>query len=115
MKRSVISFAVLLLVVAAGCSTRTVKNEQSINPLLGDASFVHTFGHAPSANADEDVRIATHLAYVEQLLRDADVSAWSPAQRERRAAVVDCCVITAKQGCSRGIMTIPMFVSPVSS
>src|SRR5690606_19062172 len=89
MKRSVISFAVLLLVVAAGCSTRTVKNEQSINPLLGDASFVHTFGHAPSANADEDVRIATHLAYVEQLLRDADVSAWSPAQRERRAAMLD--------------------------
>lgn len=49
-----------------------MKNEQSINPLLGDASFVHTFGHAPSANADEDVRIATHLAYIEQLLRDAD-------------------------------------------
>ena len=89
MRKPIIFFTSLLLFLAAGCSRTTVNTDQSVNALLGDASFIHTFGHTPSVNADEDIRIATHLAYAEELLRYADVSALSSAQRERRTAMLD--------------------------
>ena len=87
--RAIIFSTAVLLFVAAGCSRTTVETGQSVNALLGDASFIQAFGHEPAVVADEDVRIATHLAYVEKLLRDADVSALSPAQREKRTAMLD--------------------------
>lgn len=89
MKNPIVLFTALLLFVAAGCSRTTVETGESVNALLGDASFIHAFGHEPAADAAEDLRIATHLAYVEELLRDVDVSGLSPEFRERRMVMLD--------------------------
>lgn len=63
---------------------------EPINAVIGDASFAHAFGDArPAAFADETLRITTHLAYVETLLRQRDTSALSPAQQQARAANLD--------------------------
>ena len=71
-----------------GCD-RTPKGESdTINALIGDASFVAAFGYAPGKDTDEDIRISTHLAYVEDLLRKRDVSHLSEVlQRKRRYAL----------------------------
>lgn len=58
---------------------------QPINPLLGDASYVARFGTVPSATAAEDLRIQTHLAYVEQVLRARPVAHLPARLRQRRA------------------------------
>lgn len=42
---------------------------QPVNPILGDKSFRHTFGRLPNAADPEELRIKTHLAFVEQELR----------------------------------------------
>lgn len=43
--------------------------QRSVNAVLGDRSYVHTFGHLPGPEAHETLRIQTHLAYVERQLR----------------------------------------------
>ena len=56
-----------------------------INPIAGDESFVAAFGRSPSPADDGDVRIATHLAFVIEVLASRDVSALPPSlQAERR-------------------------------
>ncbi len=67
----------------------TVDNGQTINPILGDISFVETFGQQPRATTDEDLRIKTHLSYVEKLLRQKDVSNWTAEQKEKRSHLLD--------------------------
>src|SRR5690606_40645638 len=59
--RAIIFSTAVLLFVAAGCSRTTVETGQSVNALLGDASFIQAFGHEPAVVADEDVRIATQI------------------------------------------------------
>lgn len=57
-----------------------------INAVIGDVSFAAAFGDTRlAAGADETLRIRTHLAYVERLLRARDVRALSAdLQAERR-------------------------------
>ena len=47
----------------------------SVNAVLGDASFVAAFGRPPGPGDSDEVRIRTHLAYVERRLRAVDVEA----------------------------------------
>lgn len=54
-------------------SSETVKDVDSINPVIGNESFRVRFGREPNVCDDEDLRIRTHLAYVEALLRSRDV------------------------------------------
>ena len=61
----------------------------SVNAVLGDESFVRAFGRLPNANTAEDLRIATHLAYVEELLRARDVRSWPSELREARERNLD--------------------------
>src|SRR5690606_13938477 len=58
-----------------------------INAILGDESFARAFGDdRAAASAPEALRIATHLRYVEDLLRARDVRDLPEAlQDERRA------------------------------
>lgn len=65
------------------------EHAQPVNAVLGDESFVATFGTAPTASTPEDLRLKTHLAYVEGLLRARDVSDLTPEQQERRRALLD--------------------------
>lgn len=65
------------------------EHVQPVNAVLGDESFVATFGTAPTASTPEDVRLKTHLAYVEGLLRARNVSDLTPEQQERRNVLLD--------------------------
>lgn len=78
-------YAVITLTAAPNNS----NNHNTINAVLGDVSFVKKFGKAPNEAINERLRIQTHLAYVEALLRKADVANLSPQLRERRAALLD--------------------------
>jgi hypothetical protein len=61
----------------------------TINPILGDASFIEACGRPPTADDDQQLRVRTHLAYVEARLRRRDVGALSHAQRASRATLLD--------------------------
>ena len=56
----------------------------TIHLVVGDDSFVHAFGRPPQRTDDAALRISTHLAYVEQLLRGRDTAALSLPARWRR-------------------------------
>ncbi len=55
-----------------------------INAVIGDASWVARNGERPGPDATEVERIRTHLAFVEELLRESDVSHLTPIQRANR-------------------------------
>lgn len=66
----------IISLITTSCQTKQdpVQNHNSINPIIGDISFIEKFGSIPNKNVNEQLRIATHLEYVEQLLRKKDVS-----------------------------------------
>jgi len=89
MKATHILIAFLLFFITS-CTHRTgSKHLQSVNPVIGDISYVKTFGMSPDRTIDEQTRIRTHLAYVERLLRQADVSRLSLSLQNKRANLLD--------------------------
>ena len=70
-------------------SEKYTEKEQTINPVLGDISFLAKYGYQPDATTDEQLRIVTHFEYVENLLRQKDVSCLSPALQQNRAHLID--------------------------
>ena len=70
-------------------SDRYTEKEQTINPVLGDVSFVEKYGYQPDANTDEQLRIITHFEFVENLLRQKDVSCLSPTLQQKREHLID--------------------------
>lgn len=60
------------LVVTSSLFAQTVS---SINPVIGDLSFVAKYGTQPVLGDNETDRIKPHLAYVEEQLRATDVTA----------------------------------------
>jgi len=56
---------------------------QTINPHIGDESFVAAFGRLPTAHDDIALRVATHVGYVARRLRERASS------DPRRAALLD--------------------------
>ena len=81
----VVAIAFLLL----GCDKTPEAGSGSINPILGDASFVAAFGSAPTEASDEKLRIRTHLAFVEELLRKRDVSHLTDELKRKRSNALD--------------------------
>lgn len=83
---------ILSLTVATllwSCNRQSVDDGQTINPLLGDISFTSKFGHQPDSKTNEDLRIKTHLEYVENLLRQQDISGLSPELQQKRNHLLD--------------------------
>lgn len=83
---------VLLFVVGllGSCNRQQkVSTTNQINPVIGDISYEKKFGCLPDKNTDETVRIQTHLEYVEQLLRNKDVSGLPIAEREKRVNLIN--------------------------
>jgi len=70
-------------------SERSPLYDHTVNGVLGDESFVATFGRRPGPGDSEDLRIRTHLAFVEQLLRERPVDHLSEEQREARTRNLD--------------------------
>jgi hypothetical protein len=64
-------------------------NSNTVNPVVGDASYVARFGHHPTANTSDFERIQTHLAYAEQQLRQHTPAGLAADQRQHRAHLLD--------------------------
>ncbi|TAE32814.1 MAG: hypothetical protein EAZ92_01180 [Candidatus Kapaibacterium sp.] len=84
-----------LILVLLFCSTSTQRTFaiptrlQPVNAVIGDISYLKTFGTLPTAKANEQVRLRTHLAYVERLLRSAHIDHLSTSQKAKRAFLLD--------------------------
>jgi len=83
---AVIAFIIMMMF---SFSFRYTPKGQAINPIIGDVSFMEKFGYMPDVTTNEDLRISTHLAYVEKLLRQKDVSNLSPELQNRRKHLLD--------------------------
>lgn len=82
-------FLILFLCLAVSRHSTAATNAGYINPLLKNASFVACFGFEPAAGTNEDLRIAIHLDYVEQLLRKKPVRHLDARQRINRKRALD--------------------------
>lgn len=71
------------------CSRTYEAKQNSVNQLLGDISFVKKFGQKPDPKTEENLRIRTHLEYVENLLRKRDISQLEPELQENRRQMLD--------------------------
>lgn len=73
-------FTFLLL----SCKDSGISTAQVINLIIGDISFETRFGVMPDKHSDNRLRIQTHLAYVEEMLRHVEVSHLSEALQCKR-------------------------------
>lgn len=68
----------LLLLSLVSVSLSSISSNKdfydNINPIIGNESFIAKFGKNPDFNTDENLRIKTHLEYVEKTLRSKNVS-----------------------------------------
>ena len=70
----------------------------SVNLVLGDASFQARFGRAPTAHDPEVLRIRVHLEYVLELLRQRSTAHRSAAERAARARNLERLAAYARAG-----------------
>ena len=82
MKAGRFTLAMVLGVLLWSYPTRSTNNPQSVNAVLGDVSFVEKLGRPPDASTDADLRIRTHLEYVERRLREKDCSGMTKELRQ---------------------------------
>jgi len=80
---------VLLVFIFGGCQSGSLDSEQPVNAVIGDVSFTSKFGFAPDAATDENLRIGTHLEYVERKLTERDVSDLSTSMQQKRLYLLD--------------------------
>lgn len=88
----ILAWLLVVLALVTGCSQEAIvagPEIPTVNTVIGDASFVATYGRAPTLADDPTVRVRTHLAYVEAMLRAKDVSVLSPAERAARTRTLD--------------------------
>ena len=89
MKNLTIIFTLTVATQFLGCNKPLVDKSQLVNPLLGDISYESKFGHKPDATTDNNLRIKTHLEYVENLLRNKDVANLSADLQTKRNHLLD--------------------------
>lgn len=77
------------MLVALATISFAQTRQHTINAIIGDESFVRLFNTLPDGDTDEQLRIQTHLAYVEHMLRDKDVSHLNAQQQQKRAQVLE--------------------------
>lgn len=89
MKRLSCSLTVLLLTFIWIYHTAATDFTPAINPIIGDISYVKKFSQLPSPTIDYDLRIRTHLAYAEMILRENEASYLNPEMRRSRLKLLD--------------------------
>ncbi len=89
MKQFTILLPLIFAAMLMGFNETESQKNQTANAILGDISFVHKFGHRPNQTTDNTLRIKTHLEYVENLLRQKDVSRLPLAQQQQRVQLLD--------------------------
>ncbi len=82
-------FAILFVWVVVALAPAPQHDRQAVNQVIGDLSFTSKFGHSPDASTDEDLRIRTHLAYVEERLRHSPIPPLCAAQQAQRMHILD--------------------------
>jgi len=98
--RKIISVFVVTALAVCFCFLipKASEDKQTINVIIGDAGFLEKFGLAPDLTTDEDLRIKTHLEYVERLLRNKAVVGLAPELVQRRNHLLDLLHIYWKNG-----------------
>ena len=81
-------FIFLTSILLIGFQIQASDNDL-INPIIGNQSFESEFGYAPSITFNDQVRIQTHLAFVENLLRNKNTDGLSNQEKINRDAALD--------------------------
>jgi hypothetical protein len=89
MKNLTIISILIVATIFFACNKSSVDTSQMVNPLLGDISYESKFGHKPDAKTDNNLRVRTHLEYVENILRNKDVSNLSADLIKKRNHLLD--------------------------
>ena len=89
MKNFTVFITLTLVTLFFGCNNSSIDKSQTVNSILGDISYKSKFGHKPDVTTDNNLRIITHLEYVENLLRKKDVSNLSADLKTKRNHLLD--------------------------
>jgi TonB family protein len=87
MKPLLLLFQLVLGVLPFGLLN--AQHANTVNSQIGDESYVALYGVLPDERVDERLRIQTHLAYVEALLREKEVLNLSTTQTYNRQKTLD--------------------------
>lgn len=82
------SHLLTLLLVLVGWNSMAAST--TINAVLGDQSFIETYGFAPNTDTDDNLRIRTHLEFVEANLMKVSTENLAPTARANRVELLDC-------------------------
>jgi hypothetical protein len=82
----IVQLAAMLFLVTSICAQSPT---QTVNPIIGDESFVALFGFQPDEHTDNQLRVQAHLAYAEQKLRERPADGLTDQQKENREKVLD--------------------------
>ena len=89
MKTAKFILTIAVLTILASCNKKSSEIGQTVNVVIGDISFIETFGQQPTNETDESSKLQTHLKYVEKLLRSKDISSLTKEQKENRLKMLD--------------------------
>ena len=85
-----VTFGFLYLHLGGENSEAEQKDHLSaINRVIGDESFIQTYGMKPDKGVPERIRIKTHLQYVEKLLRNRSTDHNSDELKQNRIKHLD--------------------------
>lgn len=87
--KSIMIVALMALALFTSCNQQKGTAIGPVNPIIGNISFVEKFGKQPDSTTDENLRIKTHLEYVEQILRQKDISDMPVDMQKKRAKLLD--------------------------
>ena len=89
MKTIKLTLTVFVFIILAGCNRKSGESDQTVNAVIGDISFFEAFGKHPVNQINEDLRLQTHLQYVENTLRSKDISHLTKEQQQNRLSILD--------------------------
>ncbi len=88
--KPLILLALSVVLLFTGCQEASnTADPDAINAVIGNKSFIEKYGVVPDDTYDENFRIQTHLAYVEEMLRVKPTDHLGRAQLSNRQRVLD--------------------------
>jgi Ca-activated chloride channel family protein len=84
----IIICCLLMNFASAKVFSEPVNQLESVNDIIGDISYTVKFGEIPTAETEDKLRIQTHLEYVENQLRQADISKLNKKQQQNRTKIL---------------------------